>query len=68
MNSEEIFKDIKNEFNSIKDIIEKNKDLSPRDVLYLANKIDTRIGDIRDDWVHYCEVAAKEDSIGICEN
>lgn len=67
MSSEEIFANILNELNSIKDIIEKNKDLSPRDVPYLINKISNRIGDLRDDYVHYSKVVEEEDSIGICE-
>lgn len=67
MSSEEIFANILNELNSIKDIIEKNKDLSPRDVPYIINKISNRVDDIKEDWAYYNEVAQGEASFGICE-
>lgn len=65
MKSVEIFENIINEFNSIKDIIEKNKDLSPSDVPYILNKINNRVDDIREDWDYFNIVAQEEEQFGI---
>ena len=64
LTSEEIFESVKKELNNIKDIIEKNQNLSPIDVAYVIHKIVNRVEDIQTDMELYVRRVQEESNIG----